>query len=127
MSRTERKHVDDGRDLGVRLTEKTADALKKSLRSLPARRASATKHQTQSTIRTIRTMGDRHIGEALHAPDQRPLQEVREPRPRRQPPLPALQLRRIHQTIRCTPAMEAGLTDTLHDMEWLMDVIERYD
>ena len=72
MSRTERKHVDDGRDLGVRLTEKTADALKKSLRSLPARRASATKHQTQSTIRTIRTMGDRHIGEALHAPGPTP-------------------------------------------------------
>ena len=24
------------------------------------------------------------------------------------------------RTIRCTPAMEAGLTDTLHDMEWLM-------
>ena len=26
---------------------------------------------------------------------------------------------RIHQTIRCTPAMEAGITDTLYDMEWI--------
>ena len=26
---------------------------------------------------------------------------------------------RIHQTIRCTPAMEAGLTDTLYDMGWI--------
>ncbi|MDE0029250.1 MAG: IS1 family transposase [Deltaproteobacteria bacterium] len=33
---------------------------------------------------------------------------------------------RIHQTIRCTPAMEAGLTKELHDYEWLLDVIERY-
>lgn len=33
---------------------------------------------------------------------------------------------RIHRTIRCTPAMEAGLTDTLYDMEWLAQVIEAY-
>ena len=33
---------------------------------------------------------------------------------------------RIHETIRCTPAMEAGLTGELHDMEWLAGVIEDY-
>ena len=34
---------------------------------------------------------------------------------------------RIHKTIRCTPAMEAGLTDTLYDMEWLARLADRYD
>ena len=34
---------------------------------------------------------------------------------------------RIHETIRCTPAMEAGLTKELHDMEWPADVLEKYD
>ena len=33
---------------------------------------------------------------------------------------------RIHRTIRCTPGMEVGLTDTLHDMEWLAGVMEEY-
>ena len=31
---------------------------------------------------------------------------------------------RIHQTLRVTPAMEAGLTDTLHDMDWIVGLIE---
>ncbi len=31
---------------------------------------------------------------------------------------------RVHKTLRVTPAMEAGLTDTLHDMGWLADLIE---
>ena len=31
---------------------------------------------------------------------------------------------RIHQTLRVTPAMEAGLTDTLYDMGWIVDLIE---
>ena len=31
---------------------------------------------------------------------------------------------RIHQSLRITPAMAAGLTDTLHDMEWLAQMIE---
>lgn len=31
---------------------------------------------------------------------------------------------RIHQSLRMTPAMAAGLTDTLHDMEWLAQMIE---
>lgn len=30
---------------------------------------------------------------------------------------------RIHSSIRCTPAMEAGLTNTLHDMEWIVGLI----
>ncbi len=34
---------------------------------------------------------------------------------------------RIHRTIRCTPAMEAELTKELHDMDWLAEVIEKYD
>ncbi len=34
---------------------------------------------------------------------------------------------RIHKTIRCTPAMEAGITDTLHDMDWLARMVEDYD
>ncbi len=33
---------------------------------------------------------------------------------------------RIHSTIRCTPAMEAGLTKELHDMEWLAELIDDY-
>ena len=31
---------------------------------------------------------------------------------------------RIHQSLRMTPAMAAGLTDTLHDLEWLVELIE---
>ena len=31
---------------------------------------------------------------------------------------------RIHQSLRMTPAMAAGLTNTLHDMEWLAERIE---
>ena len=31
---------------------------------------------------------------------------------------------RIHQSLRCTPAMAAGLTDTLHDMEWIVGLID---
>ena len=34
---------------------------------------------------------------------------------------------RVHQTIRCTPAMEAGITRELHDMESLAELIEKYD
>lgn len=26
---------------------------------------------------------------------------------------------RIHKTLKCTPAMAAGVSDTLHDMEWI--------
>ena len=29
-----------------------------------------------------------------------------------------------HQTLRVTPAMEAGLTDTLYDMGWIVHLIE---
>ena len=32
---------------------------------------------------------------------------------------------RIHKTIRRTPAMEAGFTDTLYDMEWFGGADER--
>ncbi|MDE0308149.1 MAG: IS1 family transposase [Albidovulum sp.] len=31
---------------------------------------------------------------------------------------------RIHQTLRVTPAMEAGVSDTLHDMEWIVSLID---
>lgn len=31
---------------------------------------------------------------------------------------------RIHQTLRVTPAMEAGIDDTLHDMSWIVELIE---
>jgi len=31
---------------------------------------------------------------------------------------------RIHKTLRVTPAMEAGLSDTLHDMEWVAEMVE---
>ena len=31
---------------------------------------------------------------------------------------------RIHSTLRVTPAMEAGLTDTLHDVEWIVQLID---
>lgn len=31
---------------------------------------------------------------------------------------------RIHKTLRVTPAMEAGLTDTLHDLEWIAEMVE---
>ena len=31
---------------------------------------------------------------------------------------------RVHQTTRVTPAMEAGITDTLHDVGWLADLVE---
>ena len=32
---------------------------------------------------------------------------------------------RIHKTLRVTPAMEAGLTDTVLDMDWIVELIER--
>ena len=31
---------------------------------------------------------------------------------------------RIHETLQVTPAMEAGLSDTLHDMDWIIDLID---
>ena len=31
---------------------------------------------------------------------------------------------RIHKTLRVTPAMEAGLTDTLHDVHWIVELID---
>lgn len=31
---------------------------------------------------------------------------------------------RIHKSLKVTPAMEAGLTDTAHDMEWLVSLID---
>ena len=31
---------------------------------------------------------------------------------------------RIHQTLRVTPAMAAGVTKTLHDMDWIVDLID---
>lgn len=31
---------------------------------------------------------------------------------------------RIHRTIRCTPAMEAGITETLHDVEWIAELAD---
>ena len=31
---------------------------------------------------------------------------------------------RIHKTLRMTPAMAAGVTDTLHDMEWIVSLID---
>ena len=31
---------------------------------------------------------------------------------------------RIHQTLRTSPAMAAGITDTLHDMEWIVGLID---
>ena len=32
---------------------------------------------------------------------------------------------RIHKTLHCTPAMESGLTDTLRDMDWIVELIEK--
>jgi IS1 family transposase len=31
---------------------------------------------------------------------------------------------RIHKTLRVTPAMEAGLTDTVRDMDWILELID---
>ena len=31
---------------------------------------------------------------------------------------------RIHKTLKCTPAMAAGVSDTLHDMEWIVSLID---
>ena len=31
---------------------------------------------------------------------------------------------RVHSSLRVTPAMEAGLTDTLHDMDWIVDLVD---
>ena len=32
---------------------------------------------------------------------------------------------RIHQTLRVTPAMEAGIDGKLRDMDWIVDLIEQ--
>ena len=34
---------------------------------------------------------------------------------------------RIHQSLRVTPAMAAGLTDTLHDVRWIADLVAMTD
>ena len=34
---------------------------------------------------------------------------------------------RIHQTLRMTPAMAAGLTDTLLDIRWIVELVEARD
>ena len=31
---------------------------------------------------------------------------------------------RIHKTLKCSPAMAAGVTDTLRDMEWIVGLID---
>lgn len=31
---------------------------------------------------------------------------------------------RIHKSLKVTPAMEAGVSDTLHDMEWIVGLID---
>ena len=31
---------------------------------------------------------------------------------------------RIHKTLKCTPAMAAGVSNTLHDMEWIVGLID---
>ena len=31
---------------------------------------------------------------------------------------------RVHKTLRVTPAMEAGITNTVHDMEWIVGLID---
>ena len=31
---------------------------------------------------------------------------------------------RVHKTLRMTPAMAAGVTDTLRDMEWLAELVD---
>ena len=31
---------------------------------------------------------------------------------------------RIHKSLRVTPAMEAGICDTVHDMEWIVSLID---
>ena len=31
---------------------------------------------------------------------------------------------RIHKTLRVTPTMESGLTDTVHDLEWIVALID---
>ena len=31
---------------------------------------------------------------------------------------------RIHKSIKVTPAMEVGLSDTLHDMDWIVKMID---
>ena len=31
---------------------------------------------------------------------------------------------RIHSTLKCTPAMAAGVSETLHDMEWIVGLID---
>ena len=33
---------------------------------------------------------------------------------------------RLHETIRCTPAMEAGLAKTLHDVEWIAELADSH-
>ncbi len=31
---------------------------------------------------------------------------------------------RVHKSLRMSPAMAAGVSDTLHDMEWIVGLIE---
>lgn len=31
---------------------------------------------------------------------------------------------RVHKTLKCSPAMAAGVTDTLRDMEWIVGLID---
>lgn len=31
---------------------------------------------------------------------------------------------RIHKTLKVTPAMEAGISDSLHDAEWIVELMD---
>jgi hypothetical protein len=66
---------------------------------------------------------DADVDAAVHAPDERLLEKTGEPRGDRGPILPVLQLRSRHQTLRVTPAMEAGIADRVWSIEEIVGLL----
>jgi hypothetical protein len=67
------------------------------------------------------------VNAPVYAPNQRVLKKSREPRAFRRDPLHALQFRSIHQSLRVTPAMAAGVTPKPWSLTDMVRVIEDWE
>src|ERR1017187_2306950 len=78
----------------------------------------------EHVIRGTSEPHDAHVHAAFYPLDERLFKEVGEPWPRDCAALHALQLLRVHKTLRVTPAMEAGLTDHVWTLDELIGLLK---
>src|SRR6267143_1440539 len=76
-------------------------------------------------LRRTPKSNDANEDEALHAIDECFLQKGGKPCGCRCPSLYALQFCRVHQTLRVTPAMEAGVTGHVWTLEEVVALLDR--